>query len=346
MITHKIALNFEDGVTRFIECETIETVADAAYRQGVNLPIDCRDGTCGTCKCHAESGKYEMGFYIEDALDEDEVGLGYVLTCQLHPKSDLVLNIPASSEVCKIKLSKITTTVKQVRRLSDSTLSLTLKGDELNKLSFLPGQYANLEVPGTDQHRAYSFSSMPHDGEVSFLVRNTPNGLMSGYLTQRAKVGDSMMLAGPVGSFYLREITRPLLFLAGGTGLAPFLAMLDKIAAMGSSPRPIHMIYGVNTDGDVIELDKLNVFARQLLNFTYTVCVASEDSKYPKKGYVTQHLEKSHLHDGEVDIYLCGPPAMVEAVAHHLRKRGVQPANFHYEKFATSVRIRSDSRNH
>jgi benzoate/toluate 1,2-dioxygenase reductase subunit len=114
----------------------------------------------------------------------------------------------------------------------------------------------------------------------------------------------------------------------------------------GSSHTSSRNWHTENCCGDVIELDKLNVFARQLLNFTYTVCVASEDSKYPKKGYVTQHLEKSHLHDGEVDIYLCGPPAMVEAVAHHLRKRGVQPANFHYEKFATSVRIRSDSRNH
>lgn len=337
MITHKIALNFEDGVTRFIECKTTETVADAAYRQGVNVPIDCRDGACGACKSHAESGKYEMGFFIDDALDEDEASRGYVLTCQLHPKSDMVLSIPASSEVCKIKQAKITATVKEVSRLSDSTLSVTLQGDDLNKLSFLPGQYANLGVPGTDQHRAYSFSSMPKNGEVSFLIRNVPNGLMSGYLTQRAKPGDSMTVAAPLGSFYLREITRPLLFLAGGTGLAPFLAMLDKIVAAGGSPQPIHLIYGVNTDSDIVEIEKLEAFAQRLPNFTYAVTVVSEDSTCPRKGYVTQHLEKSHLHEGAVDIYLCGPPAMVEAVAHNLRERGVQPANFHYEKFAASV---------
>ena len=50
-MTFKIALNFEDGVTRFIDCNATETVADAAYRQGVNVPIDCRDGACGACKC-------------------------------------------------------------------------------------------------------------------------------------------------------------------------------------------------------------------------------------------------------------------------------------------------------
>jgi len=110
-MTFKIALNFEDGVTRFIDCNATETVADAAYRQGVNVPIDCRDGACGACKCKAESGQYELGFYIDDAMSEEEAKLGYVLTCQMHPKSDCVVNIPASSEVCKIKHATLTATV-------------------------------------------------------------------------------------------------------------------------------------------------------------------------------------------------------------------------------------------
>ena len=68
---------------------------------------------------------------------------------------------------------------------------------------------------------------------MSFLIRNVPGGLMSGFLTQRAKPGGTINMAGPFGSFYLRPIQRPVLMLAGGTGLAPFLAMLEKIAAEG-----------------------------------------------------------------------------------------------------------------
>ena len=196
-MTYKIALNFEDGVTRFIDCNATETVADAAYRQGVNVPIDCRDGACGACKCKAESGQYELGFYIDDAMSEEEAKLGYVLTCQMHPKSDCVVNIPASSEVCKIKHATLTAAVADVRQLSASTLSLTLQGEGIAKLAFLPGQYANLEVPGTDQHRAYSFSSMPAEGKVSFLIRNVPNGLMSGYLTGAAKAGERPVVVRP-----------------------------------------------------------------------------------------------------------------------------------------------------
>ncbi|MEJ5896589.1 benzoate 1,2-dioxygenase electron transfer component BenC [Aquabacterium sp. G14] len=335
-MSHHIALQFEDGVTRFIEANPTETVADAAFRQGINVPLDCRDGACGTCKCFAESGTYTMGDYIDDALSEDEAEQGYVLTCQMRATSDCVVRIPASSAVCRTQQSNFDAKIADVRKLSDSTISLTIEGDALNKLAFLPGQYVNLKVPGSDQTRAYSFSSMPRDGKVSFLIRNVPGGLMSTFLTSLAKTGDDMTLAGPLGSFYLRDIKRPLLMLAGGTGLAPFTAMLEKIAEQGS-PFPLHLIYGVTNDADLVDMDKLEAFAQRIPNFTYTACVANPESPYPHKGYVTQHIEPQHLNDGEVDIYLCGPPPMVEAVSQFIRERGIQPANFYYEKFAASA---------
>ncbi|WP_306566825.1 benzoate 1,2-dioxygenase electron transfer component BenC [Aquabacterium sp.] len=335
-MSHHIALQFEDGVTRFIDATPTETVADAAFRQGINVPLDCRDGACGTCKCFAESGTYTMGDYIEDALSEDEASQGYVLTCQMRATSDCVVRIPASSAVCRTQQASFDAAISDVRKLSDSTISLTIEGEALNKLAFLPGQYVNLKVPGSDQTRAYSFSSMPRDGKVSFLIRNVPGGLMSSFLTGLAKTGDAMTLAGPLGSFYLRDIKRPLLMLAGGTGLAPFTAMLEKIAEQGSA-FPLHLIYGVTHDSDLVDMDKLEAFAQRIPNFTFTACVANPESPYPHKGYVTQHIEPQHLNEGEVDIYLCGPPPMVEAVSQFIRERGLQPANFYYEKFSASA---------
>lgn len=336
-MSYKIALNFEDGVTRFIETHADETVADAAYRQGINIPLDCRDGACGACKCFAEAGKYDLGEeYIEDALSEDEAAMGYVLTCQMRPQSDCVIRVPASSEVCKTEQASYEAAISAVRPLSDSTIALSIKGESLSRLAFLPGQYVNLGVPGTDQTRAYSFSSLPRDGEVSFLIRNVPGGLMSSFLSNLAKAGDRMTLTGPLGSFYLRDIRRPLLLLAGGTGLAPFTAMLEKIAEQGSA-YPVHLVYGVTNDFDLVEMDKLEAFAARIPGFTFSACVANPESRYPQKGYVTQHIEPKHLNEGEVDIYLCGPPPMVEAVSQFIRERGIQPANFYYEKFAASA---------
>ena len=98
---HRIALSFEDGVTRFIECRPDETITDASYRVGINIPLDCRDGVCGTCKCCVEAGEYDRGSYFEDALTEEEAAEGLALACQTRPKTDLVVAVAASSEFCR-----------------------------------------------------------------------------------------------------------------------------------------------------------------------------------------------------------------------------------------------------
>lgn len=334
-MTHKIALNFEDGVTRFIEARVGELVADAAYREGVNIPMDCRDGACGTCKCRCEQGDYTLGSYIEDAMTEDEAAEGFVLTCQMKAQSDCIIRIPASSAACKVKAGAMPATLLEARQLSPTTIGFSVKLADPAALSFLPGQYVNVSVPGTDQTRSYSFSSMPKDGVVEFLVRNIPGGLMSSYLAGKAKGGDLLTITGPIGSFYLREVKRPALFLAGGTGLAPFLAMLETLQASGST-QPVHMIYGVTNDADLVETGKLAAFAAAIPGFTFSTVVADPASAHERTGYVTHHLPDAALHGGDVDIYLCGPPPMVDAVRNFLTEKGVKPASFHFEKFSPS----------
>ena len=97
-MTYRVALNFEDGATRFIECNEGEKVLDAAYRNKINLPMDCSDGVCGTCKCRCEQGEYDLGDeYLEDALSGQEAEEGMVLTCQMVPSSDCVIAVPVPS---------------------------------------------------------------------------------------------------------------------------------------------------------------------------------------------------------------------------------------------------------
>jgi benzoate/toluate 1,2-dioxygenase reductase component len=335
---HKVALAFEDGVTRFIDMGPNEVVADAAYRLGLNIPMDCRDGACGTCKSYCESGTHTKGSYIDDAMTEDEAKQGYVLTCQMKVQSDCVIRIAASSAVCKVKPVVLKTTVKEVRQLSPSTVGLTVSLQPGANLSFLPGQYMKVGIPGTTQSRSYSFSSLAENGEVDFLVRNIPGGLMSTYLTVQAKPGDAITMTGPIGSFYLREIKRPVLLLAGGTGLAPFLAMLDDIRSAGSL-HPIHLIYGVNTDADLVEIDRLLTAADGIAEFTFDTVVVDTASSHPRKGYVTHHMTDAMLHGGNVDIYLCGPPPMVDAVRSYLEAKGIKPVNFYFEKFSASETV-------
>lgn len=333
---YRIALNFEDGATRFIDCNAGEKVLDAAFRNKINLPMDCSDGVCGTCKCRCEQGKYDLGDdYIEEALSADEAGEGLVLTCQMVVSSDCVIAVPVPSAVCKVKPGEHGGEVVGIELVSDSTIILTLRLDDPAALAFLPGQYVNLAVPGSGRHRSYSFSSKPGAAQASFLIRNIPGGLMSEWLVRQAEPGNRLSFVGPQGSFFLRTVERPTIMLAGGTGLAPILSMLEVLADAGTA-QPLHLIYGVTRDGDLVGIDRIEALAARLPTLTWAVCVADPATGQPLKGYVTEHLGDAHLNAGDCDIYLCGPPAMVEAVRTFLRDKGVEPRHFHYEKFAPS----------
>ena len=335
MSSYNIALNFEDGVTRFVECKAGEKVLDAAFRAKINLPMDCSDGVCGTCKCRAESGSYDLGDeYIEDALSDSEKAGGLVLTCQMVPQSDCVIAVPASSTACKTAQSKLAATVTKVEPHNDAAVVLELNVNGAAP-AFLAGQYVNIDVPGSGQHRSYSFSSAPGESTIRFLIKKIPGGVMSTWL-ESAQPGDRVDMTGPLGSFYLRAVDRPLLFLAGGTGLAPFLSMLEILARANFRQR-VHLIYGVTRDLDLVQVEAIEAFSAKLPNFTFCTVVADPASSHPRKGWVTQHMPDECLNDGDVDVYLCGPPPMVDAVRRHFDENGTKPNSFHYEKFTPNA---------
>jgi benzoate/toluate 1,2-dioxygenase reductase subunit len=335
MSSYNIALNFEDGVTRFVECRTGETILDAAFRAKINLPMDCADGVCGTCKCRALSGRYDLGDdYLEDALSEDEKRGGLVLACQMVPESDCVIAVPASSAACKTAQAKFAATVAKIEPHNDAAVVLMLDAGAGAPV-FLPGQYVNIDVPGSGVNRSYSFSSAPGESTISFLIKKIPGGAMSTWL-ESARPGDKLDLIGPQGSFYLRDVQRPLLFLAGGTGLAPFLSMLEVLARAGCEQK-VHMVYGVTRELDLVQVDVIEAYAARLPNFSYATVVADASSSHPRKGWVTQHIAAHALNDGDVDVYLCGPPPMVDAVRLHFDESGVKPNSFHYEKFTPNA---------
>jgi benzoate/toluate 1,2-dioxygenase reductase subunit len=335
MSSYNIALNFEDGVTRFVACKPGEKVLDAAFRARINLPMDCSDGVCGTCKCRAESGRYDLGDdYIEDALSDDEKNSGLVLTCQMVPQGDCVIAVPASSTACKTEQSRFAATVSKIEQHNDAAVVLEL-AVEATAPVFLPGQYVNIDVPGSGQLRSYSFSSVPGESRISFLIKKISGGVMSTWL-ESADIGNKVDLTGPLGSFYLRAVERPLLLLAGGTGLAPFLSMLEALTRANSQQK-VHLIYGVTRDLDLVLVDAIEAYKAKLPNFSYATVVADADSTHPRKGWVTQHMAAETLNDGDVDVYLCGPPPMVDAVRKHFDDNGVQPNSFHYEKFTPNA---------
>jgi benzoate/toluate 1,2-dioxygenase reductase component len=332
-VTHKIALNFEDGSTRFIDVDESESIADAAYRQGINVPLDCTNGVCGTCKAFRQSGEFDPGSYTDDALSDEEAAEGYVLCCQAKARSDMVIEIPASSGACKVRPKDTMAEIVEVKALSAHRIRLSVQPLEGAFPMFLPGQYVNVTAPNKTARRSYSFTSAPGADVATFLIRNVPGGKMSGYLEAEAKTGDRLVLNGPFGSFYLREPQRPILFLAGGTGVGPILSMLEHLAARGANEQPVQLVYGVRDDADLVEVERIEALGARIPKFTFDTTCSGPGSRHPLTGHVTDYFSADALNSGDVDVYLCGPPEMVESGRQHVAKLGLSPANVHFEKF-------------
>lgn len=334
---YRIALNFEDGVTRFINADADESIADAAYRQGANVPLDCANGVCGTCKAFCQSGEYDPGSFGEDALTAAEEEEGWLLCCQAKARGDMVVDIRATSKVCKVRAEAAEAEIVAVERLSAGRIRLSITSPASGLPMFLPGQYVKLSALNGSICRSYSFASAPGRDVATFLVRNIAGGRMSTYLTTTATKGDQLRMDGPFGNFYLRPLRRPLLFLAGGTGLGPILSMLDDLAIQRDVQRPVHLVYGVRDEEDLVELGRIEAFKTDIPGFSYRTVCSGAGTPHPLTGHVTDHVDASMLNEGDVDVYLCGPPGMVERARRHVVGLGLSPERVYFEKFVAAA---------
>ena len=197
-MTHSIALNFEDGVTRFIECRDGETVADASYRLGINIPLDCRDGACGTCKCRVDSG-LRLGDYIDDALTEDEAAQGFVLACQMVPKSDMRHRDPRHIGDVQDRGAELRRRPSPPSTGCPPTTLVVDARRTRGALAVPARPVRQHRVPGSDA-RAVLFLRVRRRATrgSTFLIRDIPDGLMSGIL-RRAQAGHGDRLHRPLG---------------------------------------------------------------------------------------------------------------------------------------------------
>jgi anthranilate 1,2-dioxygenase reductase subunit len=164
---------------------------------------------------------------------------------------------------------------------------------------------------------------------------------MSNYLRERCQIGQSLMMEAPLGSFYLREAERPLIFIAGGTGLSAFLGMLDNIADQPNQPS-VQLYYGVNTEADLCEQKRLIAYAEKIKDFSYHPIISSASELWQgKSGYIHQHLDKQQLQQQRFDMYLCGPPPMIEAVKSWLDEQSIEDCSIYSEKFLQSNTVRT-----
>ena len=338
-MTHKVAFSFADGKTLFCQVQSNEILLDAALRSGIKIPLDCREGVCATCQGRCESGQYTQDYVDDEALSAQDLAERKVLTCQTRVQSDAAFYFDFASSLCgSAEPASLQGTVSQVQQVSPSTAILHLEtGVAGAALDYLPGQYARLKVPGTEHRRSYSFASAPGSSQLQFLIRLLPSGVMSDYMRERCQVGDVIELEAPLGAFYLRHIDRPVLMVAGGTGLSAFLGMLDQIAAQGGCGQPVQLYYGVRDAADLCELARIQTYAQRIPGFRFTPVVSEPSTDWAgKAGYIAEHLDAPALRDQPFDVYLCGPPPMVESIKTWRSEHALEHSRLYLEKFTES----------
>jgi propane monooxygenase reductase subunit len=326
-----------------IECGEDETVLDAAFRQGYSLVYGCREGQCSACKCFLLEGEVSLKRYSTFALSDAEQDSGYTLLCRAMPDTDLTVELLHVQENYRLEhaIKEGQGAVESCERLTHDIYRVVIAVDESSDFAFTPGQYMDLQVPGTELRRSFSMANLPGEGRVEFLIRAYPGGAFAEVLEAGLEAGTPIAFTGPYGSFRLADTDRDILMVAGGSGMAPVLALLRELGDQ-ASPRKVRFFYGARTSADLFNRELIEELGARLGDFEYTEVLSDADSSdwSGATGYVHEAAAQV-LSSGELsqpEVYTCGPPPMVDALVDILTNgHNVEEADINYDKFTTAV---------
>jgi propane monooxygenase reductase subunit len=341
-----------------IEMEVAEdqTILRAAFEQGIMLPHGCKEGQCSSCKAFMLDGEdIELEKYSTFALPDFEKEEGYTLLCRTHAYEDLTIELLHYDEDMIRSGLPIQEAVAEVVSNDPVThdmrhLVLRLIGPEdpadpgddprTPGFKFFPGQYVDIEVPGTDATRSFSMANTNcRDGRLEFVIKVYPDGLFSHFLDSRLAVGDRLSISGPYGVFTLREgHNEDLIFVGGGAGMAPILSLLRSMAERGITRKATYY-YGARRRRDLCFEAELRDLEEKLGNFRYVPALSEPDDGDDwdgEVGLITDVVKRHETDLKEVHAYVCGPPPMVEAAVPLLTLLGVPEERVYFDKFTTT----------
>ena len=315
--------------------EAGETILNAALRQGVMLPYGCGDGCCGACRGKVVSGQVEHGAAPSHVLSAAERAGGAALLCCASARSDLEIEareLPAQPQQVKTLPAR----VQKLTRAAPDVMLIELKLPPGERLHFQPGQYIEILLKG-GARRAFSLANAPRDDSCLQLhVRHLPGGLFTDQVFSTMQERDLLRLSGPHGSFFLRDSAKPMLLVAGGTGLAPIKAIVEH--AIGErSTRPMAVYWGGRTSADLYLLPLAEQWAQAGVRFVPVLSEpAAGDQWTGRSGFVHAAAMADFPDLSGHQAYVCGSPAMVAAARRDFVGQCRLPEN---EFFADSFEV-------
>jgi propane monooxygenase reductase subunit len=328
-----------------IEVEEDKTILRAAFEQGLMLMHGCKEGQCAACKSFILDGEdVEHERYSTFALPDFEKEEGFTLLCRAHAYEDLtieLLNYDEETIKSGLPIQDAAVEVVANNPLTHDLRHLVVRLLDPPSIKFFPGQYVDFTVPGTDAVRSFSMAntSCLESGLLEFIIKVYPGGLFSECLATTIRVGDRLDINGPYGMFTLRQNSNAdVVFLGGGAGMAPILSLLRALRERGITRRAT-FYYGARRLRDLCFSDELQRLTDGLPDFTYIPALSepdADDDWAGETGLITDVLRRREDSLAGADVYVCGPPPMVEAALDLLPSLGVGEKSIYYDKFTTT----------
>lgn len=372
-----VSIDINDDPKRRLQVESGDSLLDTLAEKEIFLPTACGGtGMCSLCRVKVLAGGGQVLPTEKSILTRREIREGYRLACQLMVKQPIKLELPmnvleTSRWECRvISNDSVATFIKE----------LVIRLPEGTTFDFKPGSYVSIEAPPhrlsyadfdiaeryrptwdslnlwrleseveEPVQRAYSLASYPgEEGDLKFNIRITlpppgthdiPPGRMSSYLFG-LKPGDKLSVAGPYGSFFPRESEAEMIYIGGGSGMAPMRSHIFHLLRRQNSRRKISYWYGARSLCEVFYQQEFEQLQAQHENFSWHLALSEpqpEDNWQGDTGFIHQVLYDNYLKDHpspeECEFYICGPPVMLHAVLKMLAELGVDEENIMFDDF-------------
>ncbi|HBO0353824.1 TPA: 2Fe-2S iron-sulfur cluster binding domain-containing protein [Pseudomonas aeruginosa] len=319
-----------DDLLHHFEADSNDTLLSAALRAELVFPYECNSGGCGACKIELLEGEVSNLWPDAPGLAARELRKNRFLACQCKPLSDLKIKVINRAEGrASHPPKRFSTRVVSKRFLSDEMFELRLEAEQ--KVVFSPGQYFMVDVPelGT---RAYSAANPVDGNTLTLIVKAVPNGKVSCALANETI--ETLQLDGPYGLSVLKTADETQsVFIAGGSGIAPMVSMVNTLIAQGYE-KPITVFYGSRLEAELEAAETLFGWKEnlKLINVSSSV-VGNSEKKYPT-GYVHEIIPEYMEGLLGAEFYLCGPPQMINSVQKLLMIENKVPFEaIHFDRF-------------
>lgn len=308
----------------YFDAATNASILDSALNANIHLEHSCKNGECGLCVAELITGS---------TVDEqgNEYSFGNILTCCTKPQTDLKLAANYYPELADIKQQIIPGKVDQILLIAEDIAVIKLRFPPSAKFNYLPGQYINITYKGIK--RSYSIANAQSvTAGIELHIRRVPNGRFSDLLFNDIKKDALIRIEGPIGTFFVRDNDRPIIFLAGGTGFAPIKAMVEELLA-NKCKRNLYIYWGMPS-AEALYSDIAEQWANSNDNVYYTPVVSVEVENWPGRTGFVHHAVLADFADLSIfDIYACGSPLMIESAKKDFLMQGLNAKNFYSDAF-------------